>query len=604
MPKRNLNSGEEEKLELEGPQNDPQGEQASLWWRIPLWLRIGGGIVILVFVVAGGYEVAYAGKVYPGVSADGVYVGGLSRSAASVSLNNQVSIYKNDTLAVTDSGSNVNIPLSSINLNYNVGRATDLAYSYGRQGSLWNQLHQQLRALLGRPTSYAVYSYSDSQLTPFFLNVDNSVTTPVEDAGLSFDGSLAQVTPSQAGARLDLGVLTEMVNERLSTTSSDAVVAPVYHLSAQLGTGPLQAAIGQITNLVSAPITLNYDGTSKVIDQSTLISWMQAQGNTASPFLQSLNLNDIYPALPTADLGLSRDAVSAYVAGLAKGTDKSAQNATLAMENNQLTVTQPSINGVALNQPQAVDDIIAALSKTGTSRVVNLNIQTTDAAVSETNLPNLGIDGLVSEGETYFPGSPAGRLTNVRAGAARFNNVLIAPGEVFSIGAQLGEVDASTGYVPELVIDGNHEDFQYGGGLCQVTTTAFRAALAAGLPIDEREAHSFAISYYQWPYGAPGVDATIYYPEVDLKFTNTTGHYILIQTIMKGDDLKFDFYGTKTQTGTIRGPYFISGSNNAALASHTVFYNDVKDLSGNLIRTDTFNSYYQPSTDFPIVGTP
>jgi vancomycin resistance protein YoaR len=604
MPKRNLISGGDEVPGFEDSQTDLQSEQVSLWTRIPLWLRVSGGLVILVLVVAGGCEVAYTGKIYPGVSVDGVYVGGLSQGAATASLSSRVNIYKNDSIQITGGGSNVTVPLSSLSLSYDTTATSKLAYGYGRDGSIWSQLHQQMRAFMGHITTFADYSYSDAALNPFLLNVDDTVATPVEDAGLTFDGNLAQVTPSQPGARLDLGQLTKLINDRLASTSDNSATAPVYHLSPQLATGPLQAAIGQITNLVSEPIMLDYDDTTKEIGQSTLISWMQAQGNTASPFLQTLDLNDIYPPLPTANLGLSRDAVAAYVTQLAKGIDKSAQNATLTMQNGQLTVTQSSVNGVALNQSEAIDDIISALSKTGTGRSVNLNIQTTTAAVSETDLPNLGITGLVSEGETYFPGSPAGRLTNVRAGAARFNNVLISPGEVFSIGAQLGEVDASTGYVPELVIDGNHEDFQYGGGLCQVTTTAFRAALAAGLPIDEREAHSFAISYYQWPYQAPGVDATIYYPEVDLKFTNTTGHYILIQTIMKGDDLKFDFYGTKTQYGTIRGPYFISGSNNVTLASHTVFYNDVKDLSGNLIRTDTFNSYYQPSTDFPIVGTP
>jgi vancomycin resistance protein YoaR len=123
------------------------------------------------------------------------------------------------------------------------------------------------------------------------------------------------------------------------------------------------------------------------------------------------------------------------------------------------------------------------------------------------------------------------------------------------------------------------------------------------LPIDERENHSFAISYYQWPYNAPGVDATIYYPQVDLKFTNNTGHYILIQTIMSGDHLTFNYYGTKVESGVIRGPYFVTGSNNATQASHTVFYRDVLNTAGQVTSTDTFNSYYQPSTDFPVEGT-
>jgi len=196
--------------------------------------------------------------------------------------------------------------------------------------------------------------------------------------------------------------------------------------------------------------------------------------------------------------------------------------------------------------------------------------------------------------------APFNRADWVLDGAKRFNGVLLAPGETFSFGKLLGAVDASTGYVPELVILGDHEEKQYGGGLCQVSSTAFRAALAAGLPITERVNHAFAISYYTWPYTVPGMDATIYYPAVDLKFTNDTGSYILMQTIMNGVDLKFDFFGTKTKTGVIRGPNFVTGTNDATQPSHTVFYRDVLDLAGNVTKTDTFNTYYKSSKDFPV----
>jgi vancomycin resistance protein YoaR len=602
MPKRNLNPISQDSLELEDSQDEIISGPKAIWHRTPVWLRATGGVVLFSVLVIASFDLVYAGKIYPGVTVDGVDVGGLSRSAAQSRLGQQVAMFSSDTLTVTNYGVHFTIPVSALSLKYNTLKGVQLAADFGHEGSPWNQLHQVLRSLLGRSTSFDAYSYGDNALTPLLLNIDSSISTPVADAGLSFDGDQAQVTQAQSGARLDLGMLTQSIRDRLATTSDQAIAAPVYHLAPQLATGSLQAAVGQIASLVSAPITLSYFGTTKSIDQSTLVSWMQAGSNSSSSFLQTLNLRDIYPRTPPANVGLNRASVEAYVASLAAGVDKSAQNAILAVQNGQPVVTQASVNGVSIDQTATVSDIIAALSKTGSDRTVKVPVETTLAAVNETDLPDLGITQLISQGETYFPGSPYARLVNVRTGAARFNDLLISPGEVFSVGAQLGEVDASTGYLPELVIDGNHEDFQYGGGLCQVTTTAFRAALAAGLPIDERQAHSFAISYYQWPYGAPGVDATIYYPEVDLKFTNDTGHYILIQTVMSGDDLKFEFYGTKTKQGVIRGPYFISGSNNAKQSSHTVFYRDVEDLSGNVIKTDTFNSYYQPSTSFPIVN--
>ena len=85
-----------------------------------------------------------------------------------------------------------------------------------------------------------------------------------------------------------------------------------------------------------------------------------------------------------------------------------------------------------------------------------------------------------------------------------------------------------------------------------------------------------------------------------MKFKNDTGHYILIQTEMVGTTLKFSFYGTKTKTGVINGPSFVYGSNDETKPSQTVFYRQVLDLSGNIIKTDTVNTYYKSSLDFPV----
>ncbi|HUC20538.1 MAG TPA: VanW family protein, partial [Candidatus Polarisedimenticolaceae bacterium] len=260
----------------------------------------------------------------------------------------------------------------------------------------------------------------------------------------------------------------------------------------------------------------------------------------------------------------------------------------------------PSQDGVSLDQVKAVGQVVAALNENGTDRTATLPGKVTPAEVNENNLESLGIKEQLSSGQTFFPGSPSTRLTNIRVGQALYNGVLLKPGEVFSFGKILGDVGPAQGYVPELVILADHEEKQYGGGLCQVASTAYRAALLAGLPILQRVNHSFAVSYYTAPYGVPGVDATIYYPQVDLKFKNDTPGYILIQTHMVGTTLTFDYFGTKTKVGEIRGPQFVSGTSDTKQPSRTVFYRDIKDLSGNLVKTDTVFTNYKSSADFPI----
>jgi vancomycin resistance protein YoaR len=562
-------------------------------------LRFLGGTLTLVALVAGSFELVYADKIMPGITVDGVYLGGQSKAKAQKLLADKTQDFTGHVVTIAHGDTNLRIPVSALGVSYDPAKAADLAFTFGRQGDLTNRLHQQARALIGKATPFTTLKFNTDRLTPYIVDFDTDTATPVQNAALSFNDNRAQVTPASSGARLDTGRLVQLITARLQQTSSESVAAPVYQLTPDLDTAPLRAALPQLNTYLSAPITLSYNGTDRTVDQGAIISWIQVGAKPTHPFIQTQKLEDLYPLPASVNLGLDHAALTAYIADLAKGIDQTAQNAALTMDGGQLTVAQPSRGGVKLDQADTAKAIESSLKTTG-NRQIALKLQTTTADVNENNLESLGIKEQISEGETYFPGSPSTRLTNVRAGASKFNGVLLKPGETFSFGKLLGDVGPETGYVPELVILGDHEEKQYGGGLCQVSSTAFRAALQAGLPITERHNHSFAISYYTWPYSAPGVDATIYYPSVDFKFVNDTGHYILMQTIMKGTNLKFDFFGTKTKSGVIRAPEFISGNSDTTKPSHTVFYRDVLDLDGKVTKTDTFNTYYKSSLDFPV----
>jgi vancomycin resistance protein YoaR len=598
-PVEEIVPAEEEIEEIDDSSTD--SEEGSTWQRAPLWLRATGGVLLLAIFLVGSFELVYAGKVFPGVSADGVYLGGASQTEATKRLKQKTTEFVGRVVTISHDGTNLRIPVSSLAVTYDTARATKQAYEYGRRGSWVTKAREQLRALLGANTEISTYAFSDSRLVPYIGELDEDIVTPVIDAGLSYDSGRPQVTPAEPGTRLDRGRLTQLVADRLAHTSAEPIVAPVYKLAPMLGTAPLTAVTKKLGGYLAGPITLVYSGgVESTIDQKTIISWIQVGARPTRPFTTTHDLADLYPLPPSADVNLAKAAVQKYVADLAGNVDQTPENAGLAMQDGLLNIVRPSRTGIKLDQPATVAGILSSLGRLADDRRVTLRLETTQADVNETNLDTLGIKEQISEGETYFPGSPSTRLTNVRTGAKKFNGVLLKPGATFSFGALLGEVGPHTGYVPELVILQNHEEKQYGGGLCQVSSTAFRAALAAGLPITERHNHSFAISYYTWPYSAPGVDATIYYPAVDFKFVNDTGNYILMQTVMSGVSLKFAFFGTKTKTGVLRGPTFISGDSDHTKPSRTVFYRDVLDLSGAVVKTDKFETRYKSSLDFPI----
>lgn len=170
------------------------------------------------------------------------------------------------------------------------------------------------------------------------------------------------------------------------------------------------------------------------------------------------------------------------------------------------------------------------------------------------SLKEKGITNLIGSGYTDFRGSTSTRIHNIHTGLNRFNGILVAPGETFSMVANLGPVDASTGYKKELVIMGSETKKEFGGGLCQVSSTAFRAALFTGLPIVERSPHSYAVGYYARP-GGQGLDAAIYPGSKDLKFMNDTDAYILLQTGTEETLAFFNIYGTPTNREVIVNNY-------------------------------------------------
>lgn len=184
--------------------------------------------------------------------------------------------------------------------------------------------------------------------------------------------------------------------------------------------------------------------------------------------------------------------------------------------------------------------VLTALENRRASAFLIMDLVAPKNTLAQTN--NLGIQELVARGESNFAGSPKNRIHNILVGVEKQKGVIVPPGEEFSFNRHLGPVEASAGFLPELVIKRTGTVPEFGGGLCQVSSTTFRAAVNAGLPITQRKNHSYAVQYY-----APqGTDATIYPGVIDLKFLNDTPGAILIWPYIKNQTtLVFDFYGTK-----------------------------------------------------------
>jgi vancomycin resistance protein YoaR len=214
-----------------------------------------------------------------------------------------------------------------------------------------------------------------------------------------------------------------------------------------------------------------------------------------------------------------------------------------------VTQFQPAKEGQTLEQEKVRGLIINTLEGIEEGKenqpTIELPVITAPPTVTVEEINDLGIKEILGRGVSYFRGSIASRIHNIQLASSRLNGLLIPPGEVFSLNQALGEVSQATGYKSAYIIKEGRTILGDGGGVCQVSTTFFRAALNSGLPIIERQAHAYRVAYYEQGF-PPGLDATVWEPRPDLKVKNDTLAHILIQAHANtgARSLTFEFYGT------------------------------------------------------------
>lgn len=242
--------------------------------------------------------------------------------------------------------------------------------------------------------------------------------------------------------------------------------------------------------------------------------------------------------------------VEDLLAGLAASIDIPAEDALFNFKSGRVSSFRPSKIGRRLNITNTNDRFAALIKRIPRTPqqtiIVPVVVDTIYPKITTDEVNDLGIKELIGRGYSEFAGSIPGRIHNVVLAASRINGVLIAPGETFSFTGTIGDISAATGYQSAYIIKDGRTVLGDGGGVCQVSTTLFRAALNAGLPISERHAHAYRVHYYEEAGYKPGLDATVFSPSVDLKIKNDTPAHILIQA--KPDTnklaLTFELYGT------------------------------------------------------------
>ena len=568
------------------------------WWKqTQTWqhLLIGAGLALVLFLtITMVVRITHYDRILPGVSVRGTYVGSLTKEEAINLLNEKTTGYLNSTISYQIAGKTVETTPAALGVEFDNQTIVDSAFSAGRENDIISDIATQV-TLPFTIEDIMQLNLDKEKFSSTLISLNNQLAQPSQNANYVLKEGQVVVEPSKPGEKLDLGVAIFGLTRQISNLNTDLQI-PILSITPSRTTEALERQKLSVQQSVQNPVQLAYGNKSWTIDQQQLLSWLYLDIQDGPLRADLLNRYYSIPA-QLNDFEIEKSNIAGFLGGIAGEINQQAIDATLTINGGRASVFKQSRDGRALNIEKTTQSILDSIN-TGTAKPVELAVDITKAEVNNENIDNLGIKELIGEGVSYFPGSSAARLQNIRVGTSQFQGILVKPGQVFSFGEYLGEVGAAQGYAESKVILDGRQEFQYGGGLCQVSSTLFRAALNAGLPIIERVNHSFQVSYYTQPYGVPGVDATIYYPAVDMKFKNDTNKYILIQTAYSGTTLKFQLYGTKEKEGKIRGPFFNFGSLDPNAPSQTTFYRDVI-VNGQVAKTDTFNTYYRSALDFP-----
>jgi vancomycin resistance protein YoaR len=397
------------------------------------------------------------------------------------------------------------------------------------------------------------------------------------------------------------------------------LLAPFLSLATELESSSDSFSLQEsFFNKIPAEVSLGVGESAYPLSKKTIESWIEEKSEMAyqKDYFSEIENTDLcqgeyfiacrlswdikrsFRVKKISRLAVNREPVLKFLEDLERQSNKDPEDAKFKMdENEKVSLFSLGSPGIKLDKEKSLQDIIDYLKNTEKSNQLSLSFTETASNLSINSIDNLGITSLIGEGRSNFRGSPKNRIFNIKVAISRFDGTLIKPGEEFSFVKVLGEVDGEHGYLPELVIKKDKTEPEFGGGICQVSTTAFRAAINSGLKITARKNHAYPVQYYN----PQGMDATVYIPRPDLRFINNTSAHILIQTKIEGTELIFKFFGTNDERKIeIIGPKIIERKPDGGMKA--TFSQKVYDKNGTIFIDDTFNSNYDSPNNYPHPG--
>lgn len=523
--------------------------------QIRKWLIVISAIFLILGIISAGiyYEVEkkYTNQIYPGIYVGNIDLSALSQEQALMILNQKIDqiklegipfSYQDNKTTLFPLVSSISPELAFSVINFDAEKNIAEAFGHGRDGSFFSRFKERINLSMKKKYYPLDVDINTDEVDKFLHENFSQFENPGADASLIFEDGSFKIEKETYGKSIIFSEGIIALKNNLANLNNSEI-----QLSADIDTPKILKEEcfnieEEAETLVSrAPFTLTLGENKWLIDKDDFANWITLKIQTRFSILKDIVI-----------VGLDHGKITKFLEEeVAPKVNIEPIEAKFEIKDGKVVEFQNSRDGLGVNIESTIKKLEFELTEgcmSGNSQDCNGNTNQVELATHETKstiqtgeINNLGIKEIIGTGHSVFSGSPSNRRHNIAVGSAAINGILIKPDEEFSLIKTLGNIDAEAGYLTELVIKGNKTIPEYGGGLCQVGTTVFRATIDAGLPVTLRRNHSYRVSYYE----PAGTDATIYDPWPDYRFKNDSPYHILIQSRIEGDDLYYDFWSTE-----------------------------------------------------------
>lgn len=522
-------------------------------------------------------ERGFVGRIYPNISVRGVDLSYHNKATARATLEQRYASFLQQPIELSYAGQVWHPTARQLGVRLGFDEALDVAVAFGRARTRVDSAR----------TIAAIWDYGidvplrmrvdQADIQDYLLKVAQEVERNPRNADVRLEGSQVLVTTEQAGLQLLADETLHDITVALQTMEPQPVQLRTRTLTPVVRDSDIAPIVAELQTIFNGTIVLTSQSSRCVVEcrwewtPETIAEWVSLKRSITQEGRLSIKVD------------IDQAAIQRALIPIAAEVQEDGALPRVAWNNGNLLITHPGTPGRGLDTTLALTYIKTALQ--GGERNILLPMTSIPPPVISSDLASLGISAPVGIGVSSFRASQQYRITNIQAGARRMSGILIPPGETFSFNDNLGVVDANNGFVQGSAIVQNRTQQEWGGGLCQVSTTMFRAAFWAGLPITERHEHTFRIRWYEELGEPPGLDATIFTGVSDLQFVNDTGGWLLSEAYvdLARQQLTIVLYGKPSNRQVTMSHQVISQT---AAPSKPLYIDDPSLRAGTTRQTD------------------